>query len=354
MGISPGREPANTPEPSAAQAIAWGGSPQRRSLTGPIVLLWVAAAIAAASYIDLGGRFYLWYYVYARAFFGGNSLPAYLWFALNLTGLVLLAIGNVVLMRRTRGSRTGGQAAGIALMVTAVLPSLVSLAWWTAIGITEAGRHLGISVPTSQPGWFWFWWLPRQQMAQHQTPGISPGVAAVLLVAFALLMAGTLTVVRGAARRLPAPRPYVGSGHYGPSVQSWQTGQVEFSPPGPQPSATRTDGDQPPGSVTTAPGLDGGPPYGASPYGGHPYGAYAPAPVPVPTNALAILALVFGILGGIAAIPLGHVALSQIKRTGESGRGLAIAGLVLGYLWLAGIAIIFLSIGVVAASLGVG
>jgi hypothetical protein len=49
------------------------------------------------------------------------------------------------------------------------------------------------------------------------------------------------------------------------------------------------------------------------------------------TNVLAILALVFGLLGGIAAIPLGHIGLYQIRRTGEAGRGMAIAGLVLGY-----------------------
>ena len=50
---------------------------------------------------------------------------------------------------------------------------------------------------------------------------------------------------------------------------------------------------------------------------------------------LAILALVFGLVLGLVAIPLGHVALSQIRRTGESGRGMAITGLILGYLSLA-------------------
>jgi hypothetical protein len=37
---------------------------------------------------------------------------------------------------------------------------------------------------------------------------------------------------------------------------------------------------------------------------------------------------------GLVAIPLGHVALSQIRRTVESGRGMAITGLILGYLAL--------------------
>jgi hypothetical protein len=53
------------------------------------------------------------------------------------------------------------------------------------------------------------------------------------------------------------------------------------------------------------------------------------------TNTLAILTLIFGVLGGYLAIVFGHIAISQIRRTGERGGGMAIAGLVLGYLWLA-------------------
>ncbi|MFD6157534.1 DUF4190 domain-containing protein [Nocardia sp. NPDC060256] len=33
------------------------------------------------------------------------------------------------------------------------------------------------------------------------------------------------------------------------------------------------------------------------------------------------------------AIPLGHIARSEIRTTGEQGDGLAIAALILGYLW---------------------
>lgn len=50
-----------------------------------------------------------------------------------------------------------------------------------------------------------------------------------------------------------------------------------------------------------------------------------------PTNALAVTALVAAFFVPIAAIVLGHLALGQIARTGEQGRGLAIAALVLGY-----------------------
>jgi hypothetical protein len=68
-----------------------------------------------------------------------------------------------------------------------------------------------------------------------------------------------------------------------------------------------------------------------------PYSAYAPAfgrPVPVRTNFMAVLSLVFGILGGVLGVVFGHIALHQIKRSAEGGRAMAIAGLVLGYMWV--------------------
>jgi Domain of unknown function (DUF1707)/Domain of unknown function (DUF4190) len=59
---------------------------------------------------------------------------------------------------------------------------------------------------------------------------------------------------------------------------------------------------------------------------------------PARTNGLAIASLAcglaqfaFGPLATIPAIVLGHMARSQIKRTGEQGAGLALAGLILGW-----------------------
>jgi Domain of unknown function (DUF1707)/Domain of unknown function (DUF4190) len=56
------------------------------------------------------------------------------------------------------------------------------------------------------------------------------------------------------------------------------------------------------------------------------------------TNGLAIASLacglaqfVFGPVATIPAIVFGHLARSQIKRTGEQGAGLALAGLILGW-----------------------
>jgi hypothetical protein len=59
---------------------------------------------------------------------------------------------------------------------------------------------------------------------------------------------------------------------------------------------------------------------------------------PSPTNGLAIASLAcgvaqfaFGPLPTIPAIVLGHMARHQIKRTGEQGAGMALAGLLLGW-----------------------
>lgn len=49
------------------------------------------------------------------------------------------------------------------------------------------------------------------------------------------------------------------------------------------------------------------------------------------TNNLAIFAFIGSFLVSVVGIVLGHIALRQIKVSGEQGRGLAIAGLVIGY-----------------------
>jgi hypothetical protein len=63
---------------------------------------------------------------------------------------------------------------------------------------------------------------------------------------------------------------------------------------------------------------------------------------PVRTSGLAIASLVLGILwlfggGSILAVIFGHISLRQINRGERDGKGLAIAGLVLGYVGLAGL-----------------
>jgi len=75
-------------------------------------------------------------------------------------------------------------------------------------------------------------------------------------------------------------------------------------------------------------------------------GAYPwPAPPYAParrTNALAVVSLVAGcaqpffwFVASIVAVVTGHIARRQIKRSGEHGAGMALAGVILGYLGLA-------------------
>ena len=82
------------------------------------------------------------------------------------------------------------------------------------------------------------------------------------------------------------------------------------------------------------------------------HGGYYPPMMPAqPTSGLAIGAMICGIAEiftlGFAAIPaviLGHLARAQIRQTGERGDGMAIAGLVLGYLGIAGWLLVILTI----------
>ncbi|GGO53315.1 DUF1707 and DUF4190 domain-containing protein [Streptomyces lasiicapitis] len=79
-------------------------------------------------------------------------------------------------------------------------------------------------------------------------------------------------------------------------------------------------------------------------------------PVAPPTNGKAGAALACGIgtfftlgLTGVPAVVLGHMARTEIRRTHEGGDGMAVAGLVLGWLSIAGWAL-FLMLIMIAAS----
>ncbi|RBY92706.1 hypothetical protein DQ241_01120 [Blastococcus sp. TF02A-30] len=107
------------------------------------------------------------------------------------------------------------------------------------------------------------------------------------------------------AMTYPGPQqPAAGDPHGAPDQPAW--GQ----PPGPY-------GGYPPG-------------YGQPPYGGYPY-----AP-PRRTNGMAVASMVLGILwlywiGSILALVFGYVAKQQIRQRGDSGSGMATAGIVLGW-----------------------
>lgn len=102
-----------------------------------------------------------------------------------------------------------------------------------------------------------------------------------------------------------------------------------------------------------APPYAGEPPHAQPQYAPPPYGAapgypYAPGPAygypGVKTNVLAIVSMIASIVGFLWILPFfgpltgvitGHISLRQISRTGEKGRGMALAGVIVGYVGLA-------------------
>ncbi len=104
----------------------------------------------------------------------------------------------------------------------------------------------------------------------------------------------------------------------------------------------------PASAAPAAPTAYGAPAYdtpAAPAYGAPAYGAPGPGyGAPVPTNVLAIISLVASIAGFLMILPLigpiagvvtGHISLAQIKRTGEKGRGMALAGTIIGWVSIA-------------------
>ena len=124
-----------------------------------------------------------------------------------------------------------------------------------------------------------------------------------------------------------------------------------YGTPGPSPQ-----GWQQPAPYGAAP--SGGwqvPPQGGYPHGqqyGQPYGGYPYAP-PQRTNGMAIASMVLGILwlywiGSILALVFGYVAKKQIRERGETGGGMATAGIVLGWVGV-GFLLLFLFLGVASS-----
>lgn len=95
-------------------------------------------------------------------------------------------------------------------------------------------------------------------------------------------------------------------------------------------------------------------PPGASP--SYPFQYPYPASPPRGTNGFAIASLVCGLVacgvGSVLAIVFGHIARAQIRRTQEGGGGLAIAGLVVGYVGIAAIVAFILTVVVFGQNFG--
>ena len=96
-------------------------------------------------------------------------------------------------------------------------------------------------------------------------------------------------------------------------------GTNPFEPPAADPFGAQPESTfVPHGADSFRPGAPLGPPYGAPP--------------PADYNTFAVLSPIFAVVVPPAGVVLAHLALPQIRRTGERGRPAAIAGLVIGYL----------------------
>jgi hypothetical protein len=106
----------------------------------------------------------------------------------------------------------------------------------------------------------------------------------------------------------------------------------------------------------TTPDILPGPPPPGYP-GAYGYPGYPGYPVQRPTNGFAIASLVLGILiifwglTSILALVFGYIARKQIRERGEGGAGLAVAGIVLGWVGV-GLWAIFLLIGILGVAFG--
>jgi len=147
---------------------------------------------------------------------------------------------------------------------------------------------------------------------------------------------GTPTGPRHAAGPTP-PRYDTAGSAFGPTAA--------FSPSG-GPGMPYASAGQPPADGAGMPFA----PFGLPPAGrpGVPYTSAGPSPASGKTSGWAISSFILGLLGVfVLGAIFGVVALRRIKRLGQRGRGLAIAGLVLSALWL-----VVIVIAVVASNLG--
>lgn len=100
---------------------------------------------------------------------------------------------------------------------------------------------------------------------------------------------------------------------------------AQTPPPAPPPTSATPPYGQP---------AHGQPQYPAQPTSATPYG-YAAAP---PQNSMALVSMILSLVGLVSWITapvgaiLGHIALKQIRQTGESGEGMAKAGIIVGWI----------------------
>ena len=100
-------------------------------------------------------------------------------------------------------------------------------------------------------------------------------------------------------------------------------------------------------------------PISQTPQAGYAPVAYQEKPVPVNTkvsdlNAFALVSIIVTFLVPVAGIIFGHIALSQIKRTGDAGRAIALTAVIYGYVvFVSAFILIFAYISLIFTVIGI-
>ena len=165
--------------------------------------------------------------------------------------------------------------------------------------------------------------------------------------------------------RTPDPHtgetPETAPGH-APAASGYAPGATPAAPPiPPAPAHDSTPSSPTPPPVAPSPATTG---YGAQGYSGsagYPAPAYGNAVATVRTNVLAIISLVaslsgfilFPVIGPIAGVITGHISLAQLKTSGEQGRGLALAGVIIGWVSI-GFAVLIIAIALIITVIAIG
>ncbi len=223
-----------------------------------------------------------------------------------------------------------------------------------------------VQQPTSfgpPPGAPWPGQITQQSSWSGTSPGPEPGQATQQVPppgGFAPAAADPWTLASGQVGAFSQPgSTYQAPGQYQPAPEAagqYPVGAAGQYAPGQYPSGQYPPGQYPPGQY----------PPGQFPPGQYGYPPQYFNPAPVRNNPFAITALVLGIVqfvlglalvgnivAAIPAIIFGAIALKQIRLRGERGRGMAIAGLVLGILGVIYFALIIIVI-VIGVSVGSG
>ncbi|WP_051028037.1 DUF7937 domain-containing protein [Nocardia higoensis] len=289
---------------------------------------------------------------------------AALWIAVLCVAELVAVIGWMI---GTRWSVAGPAPAAVLLgLLPAVLAGVAALIWWPGPIPRQTLPTRPVVLPLLAIAAFMT--LMRFVIEPDEWGlGTTVITVAIIVVALAAIIA-SVTVPSVRAEYAAASRPPGGSGPYGRSANPYASQPHPVQPGHPIPGADRpasvpayagsgsyplrtapaTTGSHPMASpypvagAHTAPGTQAMPAAHASsgshPVAGVPHGqpTYAPNGTPATasrTNGMAIAALVTSFLIAPLGIVFGHIAMSQIKRRHEEGRGLAIAGLVIGYLY---------------------